>query len=88
VKVDAKSTVILIENGLVFTHSTAALKITSHLKLPYSALRYLTIIPRFFRDALYKVIAVNRYHWFGVQSECLVPSEEIKVLFLHDVHSV
>jgi predicted DCC family thiol-disulfide oxidoreductase YuxK len=40
------------------------------------------LIPRFIRDGLYRFIANNRYRWFGKQSQCRVPSPELKDRFL------
>src|SRR5690349_17933962 len=42
--------VVLIEDGKVYTHSTAALRVARHLDGAWKSLYYLTFVPRFLRD--------------------------------------
>lgn len=70
------STVVLLENQKLFFLSTAALRVTSYLKFPYNLLQVFFIFPPFFRNAVYRFIAKNRYQWFGKKSECPVPPKE------------
>lgn len=44
--------------------------------------RALYAIPRALRDRAYRLIARNRYRWFGRRSQCLVPSPEERDRFL------
>ncbi|KAG9449900.1 hypothetical protein H6P81_009865 [Aristolochia fimbriata] len=62
--------------GLYYQASTAALKVASHLPLPYSALSSLLIVPAPLRDAVYDYIAKKRYNWFGKEDECIVLQEK------------
>jgi predicted DCC family thiol-disulfide oxidoreductase YuxK len=78
----AIDTVILIENGKVYTHSTAALRICKKLNGAWPLLYGLTLFPRFIRDWQYKFIAKRRYAWFGRSETCRIPSPEEKQLFL------
>jgi predicted DCC family thiol-disulfide oxidoreductase YuxK len=41
------------------------------------------IVPKPVRDAAYKVVAKNRYKWFGKREECMMPTAEVKERFLH-----
>ena len=75
---------ILIENGKLFTRSTAALRVTRHLSAPYSLLYAAIIVPAFIRNWVYDVIARNRYRWFGKKSQCMMPTEELKSRFLNN----
>lgn len=75
-------TVVLLENGKLFTHSTAALKIVQHLAFPVSLLAVFKIIPVKMRDGMYNWIARNRYKWFGKRQGCMVPEPEIMHRFL------
>ncbi len=75
-------TVVLFENGKLFTHSTAALKIVQHLAFPVSLLAVFKIIPVKMRDGMYNWIARNRYKWFGKRQSCRVPEPEIMHRFL------
>ena len=67
---------VLIENGLLYTKSTAALRVIKQLNRPVKWLYLFILLPRFIRDFVYHTIAKNRYRWFGKQSICMVPSLE------------
>ena len=74
--------VIFLEDGKVYRHSTAVLRIARHLTAPWSGFYALRFIPRFLRDPLYRWIARHRYRWFGRQKECMVPTAEVRERFL------
>lgn len=76
------SSVILIENGKAYTQSSAALQICRHLNGGWKLFYGFFIVPKFLRDFIYNIIARNRYKWFGRKEECMVPSNEIRDLFL------
>ncbi len=78
----ANESVILIEPGKIFTKSTAALRIYRHLNGLIPVLYILIIVPRFIRDAVYDLIASNRYRWFGKRDTCMMPDEKMKKKFL------
>lgn len=74
--------VVLIENGRGYTHSTAALRIVRHLGGVYSWAYALIYLPRALRDFFYKLFARNRYRLFGKKDECMIPTPEIRERFL------
>lgn len=74
--------IVLIENETVCFFSTAVLKIAKHLAFPISLLSVFLIVPPFFRNAVYKWIAKNRYHWFGKRETCMIPDSETKKFFV------
>ena len=75
--------VVYIDHGKVHLGSTAALKIGRELTFPWSILSYTGfIVPKFIRDAVYNLIAKNRYKWFGKKEECWVPTPDLKARFL------
>jgi predicted DCC family thiol-disulfide oxidoreductase YuxK len=78
---DTFNSFILFENGKVFTRSTAALKMFSQLK-SWGWVKIFWIVPKFIRDAVYNLIAKNRYRWFGKKEECWVPTPDLKARFL------
>jgi predicted DCC family thiol-disulfide oxidoreductase YuxK len=78
----ANESVILIEKENIYIKSTAALRIYRHLNGLLPVLYIFIIIPRFIRDAVYDVIARNRYKWFGKRETCMVPDEKMKEKFL------
>jgi predicted DCC family thiol-disulfide oxidoreductase YuxK len=62
------NSIVLIENNKVFYKSTAALRVVKRLSGPIKFLYIFIIVPPFIRDAVYSVIAKNRYRWFGKKS--------------------
>ncbi len=79
---DVINTIILIENGKYYTKSTAALRISRHLKFPWPIIYGLIIVPKSIRDVAYRYIARHRYRWFGKSDQCMLPSPELKGRFL------
>lgn len=76
------STVILIENGQVYTHSDVALIVAKRLGGLWSLFYIFKIIPRPVRDSIYNWVARNRYRWFGEKPQCMIPTPDIKSRFL------
>lgn len=74
---------ILLENGKIYTQSMAALKIAKRLSGLWPFLYVLIIIPSFIRNTIYRIIASNRYRWFGKRNECWIPSAQINSRFLN-----
>ncbi len=73
---------ILLENNKIDTASTAALKVAKQLTRGWSLLYAFIIVPAFIRDAVYQLIAKNRYKWFGKKEICWIPSQELQHLFI------
>jgi predicted DCC family thiol-disulfide oxidoreductase YuxK len=76
--------VIVIAGDAVFIESDAALRICHYLRWPWPLFRYLHIIPRRWRDAIYRWVARNRYHWFGKQDQCMLPLPAHQQRFITD----
>lgn len=74
--------VVLIEGARAYTRSGAALRIARRLAGLWPALAALLLVPRPLRDWAYGVVARNRYHWFGQQTECWLPTPELRRRFL------
>ena len=79
---DALSSVVLIEDGRAWQESSAALRIARHLPGAWKLLRVFTVVPRPLRDAVYRLIARNRYRWFGKTEACWLPTPELRARFL------
>lgn len=71
-------TVILYDNQMIYTKSSAAFRILRKLKTWYKILLIFTIIPRFITDALYMLIARNRKRLFKSPHTCQLPSPELQ----------
>lgn len=80
--VDALNSFVLIENKKAYTRSTAALKVARKLGGMYQLLTPFVLVPYFIRDAVYNLIARNRYRWFGKKEACWLPKLEWKNRFL------
>lgn len=71
--------IVLIENGKAYRHSTAILRTLKGLKWWGKFLYYAgSLLPRSIRDFLYEWIAEHRYEWFGRTNVCLMLTPEIK----------
>jgi len=70
---EARDTVQLLMAGKRYERSTAALMIAVRLRFPWPLLGIFFLVPLFFRDALYKLVARNRKRWFGERSTCYLP---------------
>lgn len=79
---EVTDSVILIEDGKAFAHSTAALRIARKLDGVWPACFAFVIVPRPLRDAAYKLFARYRYQMFGKKDECMIPSPEIRARFI------
>ncbi len=73
---------LFIENDKVYSRSTAALRVCRHLKGLWPLCYGFMIVPAFIRNAVYDLIAKNRYKWFGQKEECMVPTPDIRARFL------
>lgn len=74
--------IVLIEDGKAFTHSTAALLIAKGLGGVISISYAFIILPTFIRDFFYKTFASNRYRLFGKKEVCMIPTPEVRERFL------
>lgn len=74
--------ILLVQNGRVYSHSAAAVRIASHLVFPWSLGALGILVPWFVRDLVYRFIAKNRYRWFGKSEACRVPTPELRARFL------
>lgn len=73
---------ILLQNDKIFTQSTAALKVAKQLSEGWRLLYGFIIVPSFIRNAIYRLIATNRYKWFGKREVCMVPTPALQNRFL------
>ncbi|PZF74780.1 thiol-disulfide oxidoreductase DCC family protein [Taibaiella soli] len=76
--------VVLYQDGKIYQRSSAVLKIAPQISGAYWLLCIGYILPRFLRDAIYDLVARNRYRWFGKQDSCMMPTKELQSLFLSD----
>jgi predicted DCC family thiol-disulfide oxidoreductase YuxK len=73
---------VFLENGVVHTHSSGVLHLARALGAPYSWAFGFLVLPQPVRDFFYKILARNRYKWFGQRESCLMPTPATKRRFL------
>ena len=74
--------IVLVEEGRVFTRSTAALRLARRLPFPWPLVAALIAVPRPVRDGAYSLAARYRYRWFGKLDRCMMPSPALRSRFL------
>ncbi len=84
---DDVDSVVLIEDGEAYMHSTAALKIARGLGGIWSLAYVFIIVPAFIRDAAYKLFAANRYKIFGRQDACMLPTPDVRERFIAEART-
>lgn len=74
--------IVLLADQRIYIKSDAALTIVRYLKRPWRWLFVLRFLPKPLRDAIYDMVARNRYRIFGRTEACRIPTPELKALFL------
>ncbi len=75
-------TLVLVEDGKVYTRSTAALRIAKQLSGGWKLFYIFIIIPRPIRDVFYNLFATYRYKLFGKKEACRVPTAAERERFI------
>jgi predicted DCC family thiol-disulfide oxidoreductase YuxK len=74
---DDPDTNAVIHGGIAFFKSDGALTVLSNLQ-GWGWVRMLRFVPRPFRDAVYNLVARNRYRIFGKYEECFAPDAAMR----------
>ena len=64
---------LFLEGGIAYDKSDGVLALIRHLRGPANLLRIGVFLPKRLRDAMYDLIARNRYQIFGKHTACLLP---------------
>jgi len=78
-------TVYLVEKGNVYKRSRAVFRMFRQLPYPWKMVSFFRILPVWFTDYFYKVIAKNRYKWFGKRNDATPVDEEVKARLLNRI---
>jgi predicted DCC family thiol-disulfide oxidoreductase YuxK len=70
--------ITVMEGGRCYDRSEAVFRILRRLRFPWNAFSVFRIVPRKVSDAVYRLVARNRYRIFGRYDQCMVPSPEIR----------
>jgi predicted DCC family thiol-disulfide oxidoreductase YuxK len=79
---DPPQSILLIRRDKLFDQSSAVLRIAQKLDGAWKIATIFFILPKFICNFYYRLIAKNRYKWFGKKQECLLPTPELKNRFL------
>ncbi|MFC7251370.1 thiol-disulfide oxidoreductase DCC family protein [Halomicroarcula sp. GCM10025324] len=80
-KTEDFDSVVLVEDGEVYTKSTAVLRVCRRLDGPWPLLTPLSAVPTGISDSVYDLVAENRYRVFGKKDACPVPEPELRERF-------
>lgn len=80
--VDMNESYLIIANGRAYTATRGYLEMCSILGGRWRLLRVGRIVPEVVRDAVYALIARNRYRWFGTAKYCekLTPEQRARLM--------
>ena len=81
-EIQSMQSILFFDGKMLYKKSTAVLKLSSLLGGWQQLLLLGYILPRFVRDWLYNIVAMNRYRWFGKKDQCMLPSKGFENRFL------
>ncbi len=70
------NSLVLIHEGQFLSFSTASLTALRIVGGWYTIFYIFILLPKFIRDGVYRIIAKNRYSWFGKRASCRVATKE------------
>lgn len=73
---------LLVEGGRTRTDTEAVVEVLAGLGGFWGIARLLRAIPARLRNAAYRMLARNRYRWFGRHNRCVVPPAHVRDRFL------
>lgn len=80
----ANDSFVLIKRERVYLRSSAALEIAKEFNGAWRLLLLFRVVPSGLRDAIYNLIARNRYKLFGKRETCMLPSKDVLDRFCED----
>lgn len=69
------STFLVIDAGRARLESEGAIHVVTVLGGAWRLFAIARVVPRGLRDALYRLLARNRYRWFGRRPVCFLPDQ-------------
>ncbi len=73
---------LFVSEGKGHTQSDAILRLVGSFGGAWRLVAMLRVLPAVLCDALYRLIARNRYRWFGRRDHCLMPDQAVRARFL------
>lgn len=79
---DIDETYLFIAEGVAYGESEGYFRVARELGGAWRATAVLRLVPRALRDAVYRLVARNRYRWFGRAEACalLSPAQRKRLL--------
>ena len=74
--------IVLVEGDSAYVKSGAVIRIATLLGGVYRLLSPFRYVPRIVRDAIYDIVASNRYRVFGKKDRCEIPEGDVGARFL------
>lgn len=74
--------VVAVVDGVVYVESDAIIAVARTLPLPWRLLAGGAVLPRAWRDRLYRAIASRRRRWFPARDRCDVPPAAHRTRFI------
>jgi predicted DCC family thiol-disulfide oxidoreductase YuxK len=74
--------VFYLDEHQLYSQSDAAIQIAKRLGGLWAILDIGELLPSTARDHFYRIVASNRYRWFGQRPTCRVPTESEQARFL------
>ena len=75
-------TFLLLEEGDVYTKSTAVLRVIRQLSKWWPLYYFCVLVPVPLRDTVYDFVARHRYQWMGRTATCRVPTQAERERFV------
>jgi len=76
------NSVLALYQGKKYEESEVVLLVLQQLNKYWLLRKLAHFTPKRIADRIYQWVANNRYSWFGKKDHCMLPSEEIKKLFV------
>lgn len=83
ISLDHPRSIVVEHDGKLYEDSSAIIRALYQLGFFSRLLGFLIwLIPKPIRNAAYRIIASNRYRWFGRKQTCWLPTPELRARFL------
>lgn len=79
---DDPSSFLLIDGERAWKDSDAIRRVVGGLGGVWRGVHVLALLPRGLRDRVYRLVARNRYRWFGRNETCFLPTPEQRARFI------
>lgn len=73
---------VFVNGNYTYIESDAAIWVLASLGGWWRIALAVLVLPKFLRNWVYRLIAKNRYHWFGKSEQCRIPNAEERSRFL------